>query len=176
MKKEIKENWEKSEDNPKNWEQWELELGDILLEIGVKVNFEEGKTLRDFIRHQIAEAVEEYANEVIPKMTEKWRGYVKEAEKRGIELETLLRGVRRTLQTPEAMDIKEHAWNIMNEIEIHRGDKNLDKLLNIKTGCKNKIRQEARKEIVSEVEKWAKENKVYDFVKLETLLSKLKEL
>jgi hypothetical protein len=65
---------------------------------------------------EIAEAEKrgeiKYANEVIPKMTEKWQKYVKEA----------------------------------------------------------------RKEIVSEVEKWAKENKVYDFVKLETLLSKLKEL
>ena len=37
----------------------------------------------------------------------------------------VLRKVRHILQTPEGEDILEHAWKIMQEVELHRGDPNI---------------------------------------------------
>lgn len=40
----------------------------------------------------------------------------------------ILREVRKILRTPEMEDIEEHAWRIMQEVELYRGDPNIQKI------------------------------------------------
>ena len=41
----------------------------------------------------------------------------------------VLTKVRKILQTPEMADVVEHAWSIMQEVDLHRGDPNIQKII-----------------------------------------------
>jgi len=143
---------EKQENGEKDFEKLELMLLDFrYTKKQQEIILTDFNLIKSFIRRQIAKAIEEYATTIIPKMTKKWRGYVKEAEKRGYE-------------------------KMLKPIKIFKDGKWVDGLCYIN----NKIRQEARKEFIEEIGKWTEENQEDDgeivFVDYTDLLSKLKQL